>query len=96
MEIPVTETQTSTIEVLIIDLQDNSPMDTDLLQNLPILYVLASKYPNALLFEFDVLCRGYDYTTEPPKLIFFPTTLKGATLRWFMGLGAVLLIDGIK
>ena len=39
------------------------------------------------LFEFDVLCRSYDYTKYAQKLKLFPTTLKGAALRWFMGLG---------
>ena len=40
-----------------------------------------------LLFEFDVLCIGYDYTCEPQKLNLFPSTFKGAALQWFMGLG---------
>jgi len=48
---------------------------------------LISEDPDAFLFEFDVLCRGYDYTSEPQKLKLFPSTLKGAALRWFMGLG---------
>jgi len=42
---------------------------------------------DAFLFEFDVLCRGYGYTTNPKKINLFPSTLKGAALRWFMGLG---------
>ena len=41
---------------------------------------------DAFLFEFDVLYRGYDYTTDPKKLKLFHSTLKGAALRWFMGL----------
>jgi len=44
------------------------------------------------MFEFDVLCRGYDYTTDPQKLKLFPSTLKGA-LRWFMGLGGGVITD---
>jgi len=43
--------------------------------------------PDAFLFEFDVPCRGYDYTTNPQKLKLFPSTIKGATLRWFTCLG---------
>ena len=43
--------------------------------------------PDAFLFEFYVLCRGYDYTTDPQKLKLFPSTLKGMTLRWSIGLG---------
>jgi hypothetical protein len=38
------------------------------------------------LFEFDVLCRGYEYTSETQKLKLFSSTLKEETLRWFMGL----------
>jgi len=57
------------------------------LQHIPTFHSLTSKDPDELLFEFDVLCRGYDYTTDPQKLKLFPSTLKGAALRWFMGLG---------
>jgi hypothetical protein len=48
---------------------------------------LASEDPNTFLFEFDVLCRSYDYSSDAQKLKLFPTTLKEATLHWFMGLG---------
>ena len=48
---------------------------------------MTTEDPDAFMFEFDVLCRGYDYTTDPQKLKLFPSTLKGASLRWFMGLG---------
>lgn len=44
--------------------------------------------PDTFLFEFDVLCRSYDYTLDAQKLKLFPATLKGASLRWFMGLGS--------
>ena len=57
------------------------------LQHIPTFHGLTSEDPDAFLFEFDVLCRGYDYTTDPQKLKLFPSTLKGAALRWFMGLG---------
>jgi len=50
-------------------------------------HCLTLEDPNAFLFEFNLLCRGYDYTTNPQKLILFPSTLKGVSLRWFMGLG---------
>ena len=60
------------------------------LQNIPTFHGLTSKEPDAFLLEIDVLCRGYDYTTDPQKLKLFPSTLKGAalrwSLRWFMGL----------
>jgi hypothetical protein len=50
------------------------------LQNLPNFHGLISEGPDEFLFEFDVLCRGYDYTSEPQKLKLFLFTLKGASL----------------
>jgi hypothetical protein len=79
--------QTSTLEYPIVDPVANAPMKAIPLQNLPTFHGLISEDPDAFLFEFDVLCRGYDYTSEPQKLKLFPSTLKGAALRWFMGLG---------
>ena len=32
------------------------------------------------------MCRCYDYLQDSKKLKLFPATLKGATLKWFMGL----------
>jgi len=43
--------------------------------------------PDSFLFEFDILCRIYDYSTDAQKLRLFPVTLKDSALRWFMGLG---------
>eukprot|EP00253_Pinus_taeda_P031302 PITA_31302 len=57
------------------------------LQHIPTFHGLTSEDPDAFFFKFDVLCRGYDYTTDPQKLKLFPSTLKGVALRWFMGLG---------
>ena len=39
--------------------------------------------PNAFLFEFDILCRSYDYSVDVQKLKLFPTTLKDSALRWY-------------
>lgn len=39
------------------------------------------------LFEFEVLCRSYDYLHDAQKLKLFPATLKDSTLKWFMSLG---------
>jgi hypothetical protein len=61
------------------------------LQNLPTFHGLILEDPDAFLFGFDVLCRGYDYTYEPQKLKLFPSTLKETTLRWFMGLGGGMI-----
>ena len=55
--------------------------------SLPILHGLENEDPHTLLFQFEVLCRGYDYCTNDQRLKVFPLTLKGAALRWFMSLG---------
>jgi len=57
------------------------------LQRIPTFHGMITEDPDAFLSEFDVLCRGYDYTTDPQKLKIFHSTLEGASLRWFMGLG---------
>ena len=67
-----------------MDTAVNAPMKAIFLQHIPTFHGLTSEGPDAFLFEFDVLCWGYDYTTDPQKLKLFPSTLKGATLRWFM------------
>ena len=54
---------------------------------LPNFYGTSIEDPDAFLFEFDVLCRTYGYTDDTQKLRLFPTTLKGVSLKWFMGLG---------
>jgi len=61
--------------------------------DIPTFHGLTAEDPDAFLFEFDVLWRGYDYTTDPQKLKLFPSTLKGAALHWFMGLGGGTIND---
>jgi hypothetical protein len=75
------------LEYPIVDPVVNAPMKVIPLQNLPTFHGLISEDSDAFLFEFDVLCRGYDYTYEAKKLKLFPSTLKGVALHWFMGLG---------
>ena len=87
MENNQNQRQTSTLEYPIVDLATNAPMKAIPLQNIPTFHALTSEYLDVFLFEFDVLCRGYDYTTDPQKLKLFPSTLKGTILFWFMGLG---------
>ena len=43
--------------------------------------------PDEFLFEFDILCWSYDYTSNEQKLKLFPATLKDNALHWFMSLG---------
>jgi hypothetical protein len=54
---------------------------------LPNFHGMVTEDPETFLFEFDVLCHSYDYSNDAQKLKLFPTTLKDATLCWFMGLG---------
>ena len=68
-------------------------MKAILLHNIPTFHGLTSEDPDAFFFKFDVLYRGYDYTTDPHTLKLFPSTLKGAALRWFMGLGGGTIND---
>ena len=72
--------QTSTLQYPIVDTAVNAPMKAIPLQHIPTFHGLTSEDPDAFLFEFDVLCRGYDYTTNAQKLKLFPYTLKGAAL----------------
>jgi len=54
---------TSTLEYSVVDLVANASMKTIPLPNLPTFHGLVSEDPDVILFEFDVLCRGYDYTS---------------------------------
>ena len=60
---------------------------------LPKFYGLITEDPETFLFEFDILCRSYDYKTNSHKLKFFPSTLKEASLRCCMGLAANVVVD---
>jgi hypothetical protein len=59
--------QASTLEYRIVYPIANAPMKAIPLQNLPTFHGLISEYQDTFLFEFYVLCRGYDYTSEPQK-----------------------------
>ena len=77
-----------TFEFPIVVTQDEAPMKNIPLSSLPSFQGMAVEDPVTFFFEFDVLCRGYDYTSDAQKLKLFPATLKGAALRSFMRLGA--------
>ena len=53
---------------------------------LPQLHGLTSEDADTLLFEFSIIYRTYNYTTNEKKLKIFPSTLKDAALHWFMSL----------
>jgi hypothetical protein len=64
-----------------------APMKNIPLSALPNFHGLSSEDPDEFRFEFDILCRSYDYVSNAQKLKLFPATLKGNALRWFMSLG---------
>ena len=54
---------------------------------LPNFHGLRNEDPEIFLFEFEVLCRYYDYFLDTQKLKLFLAILKDAIVKWFMGLG---------
>ena len=81
------EPVSSSIDFPIGNVTGDAPMRPIPLIALPSFHGLSSEYLDTLLFEFDIICHGYDYIVDAQKLKIFPATLKGTTLRWFMGLG---------
>jgi hypothetical protein len=71
----------------ILDTTPNVNMKNIPLSTLPTSYGKNSEDPDTFLFEFDILCRSYNYVQDAQKLKLFPATLKDSALRWFMGLG---------
>ncbi len=46
---------------------------------LPHYYGKVDEDPNSFLFEFDIFCRFYDYSSDVEKLMLFRATLKDTT-----------------
>ena len=80
------ETKVVTFEFPIRDPEGVVQMQSIPPSNLQNFCGLANEDPDAFLFQFEVLCRGYGYFTNDQKLNDFPLTLKGPSLRWFMRL----------
>lgn len=55
---------------------------------LPKSYGLIIEDSKTFLFEFDILCKSYDYIIYSHKMKLSTSSLKEASLRWFMLLGA--------
>jgi len=70
----------------IMDEETNATMKNISPFVLPNFHGLKSEDTETFLFEFEVLCRTYEYLEDSQKLKLFPSTLKGAALKWFMGL----------
>jgi hypothetical protein len=77
----------TTFKFSILDTTPNVNMKNIFLSALPSFYGKKSEDLDTFLFEFDILCRSYNYIQDAHKLKLFPATLKDSTLRWFMGLG---------
>ena len=69
----------------------DTPLDVNMKiiphSSLPTFYVKINEDLDTFLFEFDILCRSYNYLQYVHKIKLFLATLKYSTLRWFMGLG---------
>lgn len=70
----------SSIDFLIGNIIGDAPMNPIPLMTLLNFHGLSSEDPDTFLFEFDILCRGYDYIADAQKLKIFRATLKGTTL----------------
>jgi hypothetical protein len=86
------ENNENTIFTLVFPISDVPTRGMAPMKNIPLLVLpnfhgLYTEDLDDFIFEFDILCRSYDYTTIAHKLKLFPATLKGNALRWFMSLG---------
>lgn len=69
------------------DITKNITMKNIPLALLPLFHGTSYEEPDSFLFEFEILCRSYNYYDDAHKLKLFHATLKYATLTWFMSLG---------
>jgi hypothetical protein len=76
----------TTFRFPILDTMPNANMKNISLSALPTFYGKNNEDPDTFLFEFDILCRSYNYLQYAQKVKLFPSTLKDSALRWFMGL----------
>ena len=59
---------------------------------------MSTEDPDLFLYEFDILCRSYNYSDNAQKIKLFSATMKDSALRWFMILGenTILSWDQMK
>jgi hypothetical protein len=91
-------TETETFGFSILDISRNISMKNTPLSSLPTFKGMSTEDPNLFLFEFDILCRIYNYSDDAQKIKLFPTTMKDLALRWFTILGenTILSWDQMK
>jgi hypothetical protein len=92
------ENEIETFGLPILDIAKEISMKNIPLSSLPHFRGMSTEDPDLFLFEFDILCRSYNYTDNAQKLKIFPATLKDSTLRWFMSLGehTIFSWEGMK
>jgi hypothetical protein len=64
----------TTFGFLILDTTPNVNMKNIPLSTLPTFYGKNNEDPDTFLFEFDILCRSYNYVQDAQKLKLFPAT----------------------
>ena len=88
------ENQTkATFGFTILDTAQDVNMKNIPTSSLPNFYGKRNEDSDTFLFEFDILCRSYNYLQDAHKLKLFPATLKDSTLRWLMGLGEFIVSE---
>ena len=63
-----TDATITTFEFPISDIRGESPMKNIPLSALPSFQGMTIEDPDTFLFEFNVLCRSYDYTSDAQKM----------------------------
>jgi len=64
----------------IIEMNGDTKMRNISPSALPHFHGLTSEDPDTFLFDFYVICKTYDYTTDDQKLKLFPSILKNVAL----------------
>jgi hypothetical protein len=80
-------TETETFGFPILDISRNISITNIPLSSLPSFRGMSIEDLDLFLFEFDILCRSYNYSDDAQKLELFFATMKDSALRWFMSLG---------
>jgi hypothetical protein len=91
-------TETKTFRFPMLDFSRNISMKKIPLSLLPTFRGMPTEDPYLFVFEFDILCRSYNYSDDSQKRKLFPATLNDSALRWFMRLGenTILSWDQMK
>jgi hypothetical protein len=85
-------TETKTFRFPILDISRNINMKNIPLSSLPTFRGMSTEDPDLFLFEFDILCRSYNYLDDAQKIKLFLATMKDSSLRWFMSLGENMIL----